>query len=199
MGLISVAYAAVSSDMVAIPLSAGFGRVALHGDRESRPRLWAEAALIAAVAYHNGLAVLGGNGAGPWRDFGATVALQCLCLLLARGARPAVAAAAAGGGGAAGAAGAAGAGARAAAALCGAVVARRVAGPKLGDAGARAAAVVVAAAAWRAIPLACAALFPVPELADAYAVLESLMVGAGGAEKLRTHTVVLAFLSLIHI
>ena len=65
MGLISVAYAAVSSDMVAIPLSAGFGRVALHGDRESRPRLWAEAALIAAVAYHNGLAVLGGNGAGP--------------------------------------------------------------------------------------------------------------------------------------
>ncbi|KAK7235527.1 hypothetical protein SO694_00069188 [Aureococcus anophagefferens] len=84
MGLISVAYAAVSSDMVAIPLSAGFGRVALHGDRESRPRLWAEAALIAAVAYHNGLAVLGGNGAGPWRDFGATVALQCLDLTLER-------------------------------------------------------------------------------------------------------------------
>ena len=46
-----------------------------------------------------------------------------------------------------------------------------------------------------ALPLACAALFPAPELADAYAVLESLMVGAGGAEQLRTHTVVLAFVS----
>ncbi|KAH8060175.1 hypothetical protein JL722_5136 [Aureococcus anophagefferens] len=191
MGLISVAYAAVSSDMVAIPLSAGFGRVALHGDRESRPRLWAEAALIAAVAYHNGLAVLGGNGAGPWRDFGATVALQCLCLLLARGARPAVAAAAAGGVGAPRCAGAGASG-------CGLVRRGRRAARRGPEArrrrrpgrGRRRRRGRVARD-----PLGCAALFPVPELADAYAVLESLMVGAGGAEKLRTHTVVLAFVS----